>query len=350
MAACSLSDAKIFLCVRRYVSEYELYRLSIASVKYRSVYLRSMRWTRRVRGGGEDQDGEDPIERSQRGTRSATILAAMSLLTRKRGCPRSTSTSSERGVVGGVNKTSLAERIDILCLGADFREGTKEADVLDTFWPMALSLSQRTMSTSTDVVVRVLLIGPNIPKCKTGTCRRSGRVGNGRDEAARDIDRIVELRVDSAHGLFHEVWREIEKEKERGTCATSGGDGCDMLRDIQLRCQDFSKEICRSSRAILACAFDAGIWGYDSWIPTIRLVCATLKIPLVVTSYNALEAEDDADILRDIEGTKVLWESVPNPHGSLVEWRSVYAGEVQSDNAMWHCLIPDSACNEGALD
>ncbi len=49
-------------------------------------------------------------------------------------------------------------------------------------------------------------------------------------------------------------------------------------------------------------AFNAGIWGYDDWIPTLKyiLLDQTSKlnnVPFVITSYNKLEAGDDEDVL-----------------------------------------------------
>jgi hypothetical protein len=39
-------------------------------------------------------------------------------------------------------------------------------------------------------------------------------------------------------------------------------------------------------QAQLAAAFNAGVWGYDSWRPAIRLVCAS-RCPLLVTVRSA---------------------------------------------------------------
>ena len=94
---------------------------------------------------------------------------------------------------------------------------------------------------------------------------------------------------------------------------------------------------CSSSCCIqLAVAFNAGIWGYDTWKPTIRKVCHEMRLPLLITSYNKLESEDDYDFLCDMKVLTFPWGPPSlNPFGSLLEWNSVYNGETQSDNRYW---------------
>eukprot|EP00592_Proboscia_alata_P021110 CAMPEP_0194422178 /NCGR_PEP_ID=MMETSP0176-20130528/21434_1 /TAXON_ID=216777 /ORGANISM="Proboscia alata, Strain PI-D3" /LENGTH=597 /DNA_ID=CAMNT_0039230703 /DNA_START=6 /DNA_END=1802 /DNA_ORIENTATION=- len=58
-------------------------------------------------------------------------------------------------------------------------------------------------------------------------------------------------------------------------------------------------------------AFNAGIWGYDDWNPTLELLCVSNNdnrqqkrrkhtyLPLVVTAYTLEEAEDDFDVMQE---------------------------------------------------
>ena len=47
--------------------------------------------------------------------------------------------------------------------------------------------------------------------------------------------------------------------------------------------------------------FNAGIWGYDEWKPTVRSVIQMKRhIPFVVTSYTLYEAEDDHDVIEGV--------------------------------------------------
>ena len=51
----------------------------------------------------------------------------------------------------------------------------------------------------------------------------------------------------------------------------------------------------------LIIAFNAGIWGYDSWLPTLRYVMSNLHyVPFIFTSYNKLEADDSIDTINSL--------------------------------------------------
>ena len=171
-------------------------------------------------------------------------------------------------------KSFLEDSLSVICLGADFREGTTREEMASSFRPLLSSFRE----------VVIYLIGPNV--------------------SLRDKDyKSGSLRIVSICGLFHEI-----------------------------RFPSFS-----FSKIVLAVAFDAGIWGYDTWKPTIRKVCHEMRIPLLITSYNGLEADDDFDVLREIKPSLSFPWGPPalNPYGSLLEWRSVYDGETQSDNRYW---------------
>ena len=61
-------------------------------------------------------------------------------------------------------------------------------------------------------------------------------------------------------------------------------------------------ELAKSYPPDILLAFNAGIWGYDDWLPTLRYILKSdtsnlNRVPLVITSYNRLEAEDDEDVL-----------------------------------------------------
>jgi hypothetical protein len=86
----------------------------------------------------------------------------------------------------------------------------------------------------------------------------------------------------------------------------------------------------RVSEAESACplavfCFDAGVWGYDSWLPTLSVAVACS--PVIITSYNGEEAADDLDTLEDAlengrlalaSGGTIQWSWGPekNPFGS----------------------------------
>jgi hypothetical protein len=90
----------------------------------------------------------------------------------------------------------------------------------------------------------------------------------------------------------------------------------------------------------LAVAFNAGIWGYDEWKPTLDLLKG---VTLVITAYTLEEAEDDAEVLEKQLGmsSKPLWASEPNPFGSNVqrETKSIQ-NRVYRENAAWQAWGP----------
>eukprot|EP00566_Odontella_aurita_P010352 CAMPEP_0113544188 /NCGR_PEP_ID=MMETSP0015_2-20120614/10573_1 /TAXON_ID=2838 /ORGANISM="Odontella" /LENGTH=428 /DNA_ID=CAMNT_0000444427 /DNA_START=2961 /DNA_END=4247 /DNA_ORIENTATION=- /assembly_acc=CAM_ASM_000160 len=52
----------------------------------------------------------------------------------------------------------------------------------------------------------------------------------------------------------------------------------------------------------LIVAYNAGIWGYDSWVPTLEYLCRHLKqsTPAVITGYTLQEVEDDAEVVEEV--------------------------------------------------
>ncbi|KAJ0406065.1 hypothetical protein ATCC90586_002947 [Pythium insidiosum] len=106
---------------------------------------------------------------------------------------------------------------------------------------------------------------------------------------------------------------------------------------------DYYGETAQYVRPDLAVCFNAGIWGYDQWLPTIQLLVHTIQTPLLITSYNAHEASDDEDVLDDsVEPPRWYWRAEKNPFGSLLH-RSTRNdfGSILRENDYWMCLGPN---------
>ncbi|KAE9024486.1 hypothetical protein PR001_g11173 [Phytophthora rubi] len=89
----------------------------------------------------------------------------------------------------------------------------------------------------------------------------------------------------------------------------------------------------------LVVCFNAGIWGYDEWLPAIRLVLSEVRVPLLVTSYNEHEAGDDEDVLDDLMPSKWLWRPEKNPRGATTPRATNNEdGSVLKENNYWMCL------------
>lgn len=68
------------------------------------------------------------------------------------------------------------------------------------------------------------------------------------------------------------------------------------------------------------CIFNGGLWGYDSWIPTLRSLNDFSGVYVLVTSYTLEEAEDDYDTLMGHwrPSVECIWEPQENPFRSTV--------------------------------
>jgi len=98
----------------------------------------------------------------------------------------------------------------------------------------------------------------------------------------------------------------------------------------------------------LIVSFNAGMWGYREWRPTLQHLAVQRKnIPLIVTAYTLQEAEDDADVIReelasawggaDSARAACLWGPELNPLASKEERRTATAapGRRYRENAAW---------------
>ncbi|CAM9221201.1 unnamed protein product, partial [Laminaria digitata] len=91
--------------------------------------------------------------------------------------------------------------------------------------------------------------------------------------------------------------------------------------------------------------FNAGLWGYDDWVPTLEHVLGWVA---VVTSYCEEEADDDMETVeRVILQVEWLWKPEVNPHRSLVPRHAACAveGRVLFENQMWQAIRPSRSSN-----
>jgi hypothetical protein len=99
----------------------------------------------------------------------------------------------------------------------------------------------------------------------------------------------------------------------------------------------------------LIVAFNAGLWGYPTWKLTfaqlsemVQRTCQPLL--LLVTSYSALEAEDDYEAVLDMLSCQPtnfvwLWEDEANPYVGIEAPRVTGKdGSEYFDNHSWMCI------------
>ena len=109
--------------------------------------------------------------------------------------------------------------------------------------------------------------------------------------------------------------------------------------------------------------FNAGLWGYDSWSPTLReLFCSSgllVGVPVVVTSYTLEESEDDYDTIYSIAANSEresdsdsenkpqsttslewLWDCEENPNkGGHVTRATQPEARAYTDNGFWQAVV-----------
>lgn len=108
----------------------------------------------------------------------------------------------------------------------------------------------------------------------------------------------------------------------------------------------------------LAIAYNAGIWGYDSWRPTLSFMCQNSGsndvtyacTPFIITAYTIEECEDDAEVISEVAeeaGAKrnmvlahQLWAPESNPFPSRIERKTVSVpGRKYFENSAWQAWL-----------
>jgi hypothetical protein len=204
---------------------------------------------------------------------------------------RSVDESRARSIWLALVRTGALEhsplKLIVHVVGADSVEA--RSSFLDAMQPLGELLEHHS-----DVQhINFVLVGPNMPASFKGFV----------DEDCI-VSRRVVLAVQMASGLYHDVAESL------------------------------------GQKPVLCILFNAGIWGYDSWIPTLERL-HTDGIVTVVTSYNSLEAEDDEDVIMAIQSShwKWLWNIQANPYGSLRHRPSGIEGRTCADNSFWQCFV-----------
>ena len=89
-------------------------------------------------------------------------------------------------------------------------------------------------------------------------------------------------------------------------------------------------------------AFNAGIWGYQEWPETIKALSESVtNVPMVITAYNLLEAQEDMDVIKDSvsASSKLLWEAEENSFGSKVLRETKTSSNEYRENSGWQAWL-----------
>ena len=201
-------------------------------------------------------------------------------------------------------------RLRVLVLGADRNEGATDDETEKIF-----------KACGEEIPMDVSLVGPNVPKDDDAVVWSSSSSGR----SAKEV-RVAERE----RRLFHEKERGLTTKKERER------EGRDEQQQQQQQQHD---DTCEYD---IAFAFNAGVWGYDSWTESLRRAVERYpKMPVVVTAYSMKECEMDEDCVREAfeeEEIRFVWEAEENKHHG----EKVGGEENGRENSAWMCFVSNS--------
>ncbi|GLD99380.1 hypothetical protein PINS_up008099 [Pythium insidiosum] len=231
-------------------------------------------------------------------TRALTLIECLKRL-------QQTTTDANAGAGAGASASAAAE-LTIHLVGADHREGNSMAETMLIFERLFQYLA---VEDGRYTLLRLVLVGPNIAAKLHHSSQTTTHSDMREPLSVHQPLASIEVALSYYVGSF----------------------------------DDYYGETAQYVRPDLAVCFNAGIWGYDQWLPTLQLLVHTIQTPLLVTSYNAHEASDDEDVLDDSVGPpRWYWRAEKNPFGSLLH-RSTRNdfGSILRENDYWMCLGPD---------
>jgi len=100
-------------------------------------------------------------------------------------------------------------------------------------------------------------------------------------------------------------------------------------------------------------AFQPGLWGYAAWTPSVERILHQLRTPLVITSYNEEESDDDQGALEDMGLEVACWAPpgwIPelNPCASALPRPGTAGNRPRRDQHWWQCVVTPTAMGQDA--
>lgn len=251
---------------------------------------------------------------SHRETRSNTLIECLKRLQEQHPSAIPSNNASANTAAAAVSTASSNDApldaraasnstLTIHLVGADHREGNTGAETCAIFDAFFQSLAEQGRFTT----LQLVLVGPNIARLLHQSSFSQSWVSQVADADADSPKASCQIELSYFVGSFDDYF--LDKAAY-------------LVPD-------------------LAVCFNAGIWGYDEWLPSLRLLLHTVQTPLLVTSYNENEAMDDEDVLDSLAVPQWFWRAEKNPHGSLFHRATRNSiGSVLKENDYWMCLGP----------
>ena len=175
--------------------------------------------------------------------------------------------------------------------------------------------------------LRIELLGPNVPM-------HSERFGNINLLPAIP-GRLESATVFCKNCLYHDYLGELE-------------DSSSSLQTQSPLVDEAAKMSTQFPNLVVV--YNAGIWGYTDWHPTIRKLYEFKRpVPFVITAYTLQEAEEDAEVLEEVldddvgmleNEARCFWTAEINPYASRVvrETRSNH-DNTYFENGAWQAYL-----------
>jgi len=307
----------------------------LCSREHANAHAEAGRPLREALSGNVSDGARKEEEATESASRSITMLAALERLYGEDGSGLRRPGEGE-GAPGsaevrlGADEARCVE-VRLLALGADAKEGRTTRELAATFTLLAVALWARWATEQ----VSIFLVGPNLPlEHAEGTAPEEFELVCPPAAACSDVGAAAPVAVAS-----------VSSAPRLPLSAAA-----DTRRMLRIHCTrqllhgaGVAQRLRGAGGKDFACAFafNAGVWGYDSWAATINI----LTTPLVLTSYNELEADDDAGALEECglcEGDW-HWAAERNPFGST-KVRLNCMGREAADNQWWQCVRPPAFC------
>jgi len=207
------------------------------------------------------------------------------------------------------------KNLELHVIGADWKEGRSVEASVEVFTDLAMLLRPTTVEK-----LNITLVGPHIETTLAGKHFSGLRPKGVTDPSVPEMSFIY------SEALYHDYAADKLVKRPKGPPA-------------------------RPSPHLI-CAFNAGVWVFDEWTPTLLYIYHKMACPLVVTSYNMHESVEDRITMEEIgiKDEHWCWQPELNIFRSLAKKKkAIKTGPGKTGkgvsasvapNTSWQCVWP----------